>query len=186
MPVRVTIEAIENEIVAEHYFTALDGLRGSDDVDLLNLPNPTFSSLSTLTFCTLVLKNGYVVTGEAACVDPKSYNEEIGNKVARTKAIEKIWPLMGYELKSILALLNDSKQPETTEVKEEESKLLPHQQRVVTERDELNVKLDALNKFIRENPVFSTLPLEDQNDLMKQFNLMWGYRDILDSRITRF
>lgn len=51
----------------------------------------------------LVLKNGFTVTGESACASPENFNVEIGRTIARANAINKIWPLMGYELKTKLA-----------------------------------------------------------------------------------
>ncbi|WP_454843454.1 Gp49 family protein [Pseudomonas gorinensis] len=54
----------------------------------------------------LVLRNGFTVTGESACASPENFNEEIGRKIARKNAEQKIWPLMGYELKQ---RLQDSK-----------------------------------------------------------------------------
>lgn len=60
-------------------------------------------ALGLLTFCVLVLKNGFTVTGESACASPENFDAEIGRKIARQNAISKIWPLMGYELKSRIA-----------------------------------------------------------------------------------
>jgi hypothetical protein len=59
-------------------------------------------SLGLLTFCVLVLKNGFTVTGESACASPENFDAEIGKKIARQNAEQKIWPLMGYELKQRL------------------------------------------------------------------------------------
>ncbi|MCY1362259.1 hypothetical protein D3C81_1894390 [compost metagenome] len=56
-----------------------------------------------LTFCVLVLRNGFTVTGESACASPENFDAEIGRKIARQNAVAKIWPLMGYELRSKLA-----------------------------------------------------------------------------------
>ncbi|EKQ7398058.1 hypothetical protein P6Q96_004908, partial [Escherichia coli] len=55
------------------------------------------------TICVLVLCNGFIVTGESACASPKNFDAEIGRKVARKNAIEKIWPLEGYLLKQKLS-----------------------------------------------------------------------------------
>lgn len=63
----------------------------------------SFGNLSLLTFCVLVLRNGFTVTGESACASPENFNAEIGRKVARANAVAKLWPLMGYELKSKLS-----------------------------------------------------------------------------------
>ena len=60
-------------------------------------------ALGLLTFCVLVLKNGFTVTGESACASPENFDAETGRKVARANAVQKIWPLMGYELKCRLA-----------------------------------------------------------------------------------
>lgn len=60
------------------------------------------TSLGLLTFCVLVLKNGFTVTGESACASPENFNAEIGRRIARENAVSKIWPLMGYALKERL------------------------------------------------------------------------------------
>jgi hypothetical protein len=51
----------------------------------------------------LVLRNGFTVTGESACASPENFDAEIGRKIARANAVQKVWPLMGYELRSKLA-----------------------------------------------------------------------------------
>ena len=66
------------------------------------------------------------------------------------------------------------------------SELLPHQQRVVTERDELEKKFKDLVTFILENPIFVSLPDKEQEDLKLQQELMGKYIDVLNSRIARF
>lgn len=63
---------------------------------------PVLPSLGLLTFCVLVLKNGFTVTGESACASPENFDAEIGRKIARQNAVAKIWPLMGYALKERL------------------------------------------------------------------------------------
>ncbi|MFC1140867.1 Gp49 family protein [Pasteurella multocida] len=56
----------------------------------------------TLTVCVLTLRNSFTVTGESACVDPASYNQEIGENIAYENAFEKLWQLEGYMLKTKL------------------------------------------------------------------------------------
>lgn len=63
------------------------------------IPQP----LHLLTFCVLVLRNGFTVTGESARASPENFNAEIGRKIARQNAVEKIWPLMGFALREKLA-----------------------------------------------------------------------------------
>lgn len=55
-----------------------------------------------LTVCCLTLKNGFTVTGESACASPENFNAEIGKKIARGNARDKIWALEGYLLKEKL------------------------------------------------------------------------------------
>lgn len=101
---RVTPADIEANIVREHYFTAADGVRGA-----LARTNPDLGvgiekgdPRNLLTFCVLVLKNGFTVTGESACASPENFDAEIGRKIARDNAVQKLWPLMGYALKDRL------------------------------------------------------------------------------------
>lgn len=57
---------------------------------------------SSLTVCCLTLKNGFTVTGESACASPANFNAELGRKIARDRARDKIWALEGYLLKTVL------------------------------------------------------------------------------------
>lgn len=92
---RITPDDIEANILHQYFFTAADGATLGNQF--------VASELHLLTFCVLVLRNGFTVTGESACASPENFNTEIGRKVARANAVAKIWPLMGYELKSKLA-----------------------------------------------------------------------------------
>ncbi len=57
---------------------------------------------TTLTVCCLTLRNGYCVVGQSAAVSPENFDEEIGRKIARAEARDKIWALEGYLLKERL------------------------------------------------------------------------------------
>ena len=59
---------------------------------------------TTLTVCCLTLRNGFTVTGESAAASPENFDVEIGRKIARQNAREKIWALQGYLLKQSLAV----------------------------------------------------------------------------------
>lgn len=105
---RVTPADIEGCIVSEHFFTARDGRSGAIDNDTYagrEKPeggNRDLQPLALLTFCVLVLRNGFTVTGESACASPENFDAEIGRKIARANAVEKIWMLEGYLLKQRL------------------------------------------------------------------------------------
>lgn len=57
---------------------------------------------TTLTVCCLSLANGFTVTGESACASPENFDEELGRKIARDNARQKIWALEGYRLRSVM------------------------------------------------------------------------------------
>ena len=102
---RVTPGDIEANIVAEYYFTAADGALGflsTTDADPVTSFSNLPPSLHLLTFCVLVLRNGFTVTGESACASPENFDAELGRKIARQNAVNKIWPLLGYALKQRL------------------------------------------------------------------------------------
>ena len=96
---RVTPADIEANIRAETYFTAFDGSM-ADDRDMAV---QDADALKLLTFCVLVLRNGFTVTGESACASPENFDAEIGRNIARQNAVDKVLPLLGYELRSKLA-----------------------------------------------------------------------------------
>ena len=103
---RVTPADVEAEIIDAQYFTAEQGYRAAQqeqNPDLAAMGNTfPYSSLRLLTFCVLVLRNGFTVTGESACASPENFDAEIGRKIARQKAVEKIWPLLGFRLRDKL------------------------------------------------------------------------------------
>lgn len=101
---RVTPADIEANITSEHYFTAAAGVEGwlsfgePKDNDSSKYPD----CLHSLTFCVLVLNNGFTVTGESACASPENLDAEMSCEIARQNAVNKIWPLLGYALKQRL------------------------------------------------------------------------------------
>lgn len=58
---------------------------------------------TTLTVCCLTLKNGFTVTGESACASVENFDVELGQKIAKQNAREKIWALEGYLLRDKLS-----------------------------------------------------------------------------------
>lgn len=79
---RITPDHIDAQIVAEAYHV---------------FPG------TTLTLCALTLKNGFHVVGESAAASPENFDEEIGRKISRDNARNKIWALEGYALRNKLA-----------------------------------------------------------------------------------
>lgn len=106
---RVTPAALQAEIASAHYFTGFDGAAGaaynkaSPDGVLREFGFEAPPALSLLTFCVLVLRNGFTVIGHSACASPENYNAEIGERIARENAERQIWPLLGFRLRDELA-----------------------------------------------------------------------------------
>ena len=61
-----------------------------------------------------------------------------------------------------------------------------HKKRVVKEKEELDIKIEALSIFINTNKIFTTLEEDEQEDLSDQLSAMKYYSRILQSRINRF
>ena len=93
---RVTLEDIKSAIDSVHYINASS---------LLQRPVNSISAMGTLaamTVCMIVMKNGFVVFGEAAPADPKNYSKIVGEQNAYEVAFKKLWPLMGFALRDQL------------------------------------------------------------------------------------
>ena len=67
-----------------------------------------------------------------------------------------------------------------------EKALLPHQQRIVDEKSELDEKINKLQQFIETNDLFKDLHPAEKNDLVQQGNIMLNYSSVLQRRINRF
>lgn len=78
---RITPEHIDNAIKSEQYYV---------------FPG------TTVTVCCLTLQNGFNVTGESAAASEANFDVEIGKKIAKENARNKIWSLEGYLLKNYL------------------------------------------------------------------------------------
>ena len=102
---RITPADVEAAIESEHYFTAYAGAKWGR----ITRDEPKDSNaLKLLTFCVLVLRNGFTVTGESACASPENFDAELGRKIARQHAVAKVWPLLGYALREQLATAGNS------------------------------------------------------------------------------
>lgn len=50
------------------------------------------------TICQLTMENGFTIEGSSACVDPKEYNQFLGEKYAYEDALSNVWKFEGYLL----------------------------------------------------------------------------------------
>lgn len=92
--------AIENEIQAK----GLNAPRLTPDMidDVIIGEDYHVFPGTTVTVCCLKLRNGFNTTGISASASPENFDAEIGRKIARNNAREKIWPLEGYLLRQAL------------------------------------------------------------------------------------
>lgn len=66
------------------------------------------------------------------------------------------------------------------------STLPPHQQRVLDEKQELDVRITKLDEFIERGPVFAQVPGDEQARLKRQLDVMHELSSILGERIAKF
>lgn len=104
----VTAADLAANIASEHYFTAAEGVIGAFAAEDRakggngTCPATVFdlgAPLNDLTICVLVLHNGFILIGESASSGPDNF---MSRMVARSNAVQKMWPLMRYALKQKL------------------------------------------------------------------------------------
>ncbi|UCR75490.1 hypothetical protein PP742_gp06 [Alcaligenes phage vB_Af_QDWS595] len=122
----------------------------------------------TLIYCVITMLNGFTVTGESACADPDNFNEEVGKSIAFRNAKDKMWSLLGYELKTRLH-------------KEAGSTFLT---RLKDEAEQLEDRTKNLSAFMN-SATFSTLDPENREDLFDQHKHMREYLKVLKRRIRK-
>lgn len=160
-PRTIKPEDIEGYIAEEHYINLGEALNTPPD-------HPT----RVMTQCVILLKNGFTVTGESGCADPRKFDVEIGQRIARANALNKVWPLMGYVLRSQLAGMSGLLEPEG------------FKDRVRAEARDLESKLAKLSAFIEGD--MGGIPPVDQQSLKDQHAAMTEYLSVLNARINRF
>ena len=110
---RVTPADLEAEIASEHYFTAGDGYNGAGWIELMDDRSgvieglklaPPPAELHLVTICVVLLKNGHRSIGvNEGPVSVENFDAELGCKMARQKALNQLWPLLGFRLRDKLA-----------------------------------------------------------------------------------
>lgn len=54
---------------------------------------------TTAIVCSLTLQSGFVVIGQAACLNPDVFDEQAGCELAYQDAMRKLWELEAYRVK---------------------------------------------------------------------------------------
>jgi hypothetical protein len=96
---RVTLADVEAEVKYAAF------ARGTDLLETENgVPQEIIDALGCLTICVVITHSGFTITGTSACVSPENYNEDLGRRIAREEAVDKLWGFEGYVLRKSLAL----------------------------------------------------------------------------------
>lgn len=195
---RVTPADIETEIIGEYFFNAADAVVGAQYIGTETRFGPGIggipdaAALKLLTICVLVLRNGFTVTGESACASPENFNPETGRRIAREKALEKLWPLLGFRLLDNLhraARAAEHASPaEADSADAQIGKVEPPEKdwkiRLLEEHAELRGKVERLEAFLSKEG-FGETSQTALNDLTVQRLEMIRYGAILERRIRR-
>ena len=130
----------------------------------------SYMQVNLLTVCAIEMQNGFMVTGESACAYPENFNEEIGQRIALENAKQKMWALLGYELKSKVHA-EQTPPVKTTPL-----------ERVQIELAELEDRTNKLQEFVSTGKVHD-LSDGQQRLILNQLQVMHAYHQILTERI---
>ena len=146
---KVTMEEVEASILEETYTL---------------LPN------GRTTICQLTLDNDFTVEGSSACVCKENYDPLIGNRIARTNALEKVWLVLGFRLAD----------KQYAEANQGDWRF-----RLGVEIDELDIRAKKLAAFLATD-TYAALPDDDAKaDLATQLQLQRDLLEVLKRRYNR-
>lgn len=169
---RVTKDELEANVSAHAVFNAYEAITA--------LGMPAMESTKLLTLAVVTTENGFSLVGESACAWPDNYDQDIGQRLALENAKNKLWGLMGYHLKQQLFEGESANVEQTDETRAAgEGSWLD---RVRSERDELNEKLEKLKTFLNSQSL-GNLPMHQVVLLKAQKIIMEEYMRILDRRM---
>lgn len=148
----------------------LSAEKGYERLPLVHRPEPS-GPLSGVMHCTMVLKNGHVVTGEALLQDLSKPDPERARASARRRAFDKAYDMVVYAERE--RLVREATKPAT------------FQERVRAEAAELDDRIEKLTAFL-STEAFGKLPAAEQNRMTSQQAAMLDYSDCLAARIKAF
>lgn len=101
MKTKITPQDVQASIEHTYYFTAAEtSCFAPEDKSQLR------EDLSKVSFCLLVLKNGTKVVGvNYGAIDSKDHDPAMGRQRAWLQALDKVYELLGYELRTALTNL---------------------------------------------------------------------------------
>lgn len=157
----------------------LSGLVKQGKVEYFQIPN------TTNTLCNITLPSGFSVQGYSACVDPNSFDKELGENYAFEDAIKKLWELEGYKLKDERSKIDAKALAEFDAMLAKKPHTPDWQRRLVLEAYQLLDKVNKLRSFAESN-AFQDLSNPDQRLLITQIQYMISYFQILQMRLKEY
>lgn len=93
--IKITVDDVKDNIQDVVFFSGADGYNGQHFRTTIGFPN-TPKCLELVTFCGLVLRNGFIVTGQSVCANAHDYDWTVGRDIAYENAIDKAIEVMTY------------------------------------------------------------------------------------------
>ncbi len=96
---KVTIDGMKAKIKDIAYFNLHDAMTC---YGLAILGVEAFEPAKCVTIAVVSMENGFLVIGKSACACIENYDQELGEKYALEDAMNQLWPLEGYLLKTLI------------------------------------------------------------------------------------
>ena len=91
--VELVVPDLEDEIAQKYFFSALQGAMATyETVYSDGIADP----LRSITFCVLLMKNGFPIVGQSQCMAPDDYNAYKGTHLAELDAYRKARTYMDF------------------------------------------------------------------------------------------
>lgn len=86
---RITLDYIKSQIEDQWYMTA-------DQTIPVRARLAVADNLKHVTLCVMLMRNGFVVIGKSAPMDPQNFDPAKGRTFAYEDAIRQLWPLFAF------------------------------------------------------------------------------------------
>lgn len=99
---RVTEADVLESIQTCFFVNAWDAATQDPAVSVQGAEKVIPEELKVITLALVTTKSGFTVVGVSGCADPKNFNRDIGEEIAKRNAVSQLWGHMGFELRSKL------------------------------------------------------------------------------------
>jgi hypothetical protein len=166
----------EAELIARNQFP-----RVTFDQLQANIVGKKFVQHDLLTICILTLASGFTVVGKSACAVPGNFKLDVGQRLAEHDAIGQVWPLMGYELKSKVALAMSATGPSNPEQKTYVGTKVIHAQPMSkTEYNYFRGRDMPKNEDPNEDGYLVEYPDQNSNTPLYQGYVSWSPKEVFE------